>query len=522
MRQRSPRMSTRPRTSVLAAGGLAAVLTVALAVSPAPAAAAAPPAAWDFNGDGYADLAVGVPGESIGRVGGAGLVEVIYGSSSGPTARRSQAWTRGSSGVKGLVERDDHFGSSTASADFDGDGYADLAIGALGGSRGSVTVLYGSRSGLTARDQLLTSGDAGLTDFWGPTMVAGDFDGDGQGDLALGADYASGSRHEQIGALNVLYGGRDGLRSSRVSRITKDTAGIVGDSQVGDAFGSHLASGDVNGDGRDDLALSSRVESGSGAAAYLLFGSSRGITATASQFFDADTPGITPDDTAFSGLATNVAIGDFNADGYAELVLADYDGGPPGSTTCADRAACPGAVLVLPGSARGARIAGKSLWYQDKPGVPGASEGADAFGWSLATGDLNHDGRADLAVGVFAEDLGSVGDAGAVSVFYGSASGLTSSGSQLWTQNSRGIKGGGEISDYWGAHVQIADFGHGPSADLVVSGDSEDAGTLADAGKVSVLYGSAAGVTEADQQWSQDSAGISGRAEAGDHFGVLD
>ncbi len=518
MRQRR-RQHWISRCTARAAGGLAAVLTLSLTVMAGPAGAAHRPVASDFNGDGYADLAVGVPGESLGRVPRAGLVEVIYGSRSGLTARKSQTWTRSSAGVKGVAERDDGFGSSTASADFDGDGYADLAVGALGGAAGSVTVLYGSRAGLTARDQLLTSADVGQSDVWGASLVAGDFNGDGRGDLALGADRAYGSGRS--GALTVLYGGARGLRTPRATRITEDTAGIAGQSHIGDAFGSHLASGDVNGDGRDDLAVGSREASGAGGAAYVLFGSTGGITARGSQSFDQSTPGIKPPDTEFSELASNVALGDFNDDGYAELVLADFDAGPPGSTTCADRAACPGAVLVLPGSASGATTAGKELWFQDRAGVPGASEGGDGFGWSLATGDLDHDGHADLAVSAFAEDLRAGYDAGAVNIFYGSASGLTSTGAQIWTQDSPGVKGMAEQSDEWGNYLTIADFGHGSSADLAVSGDLEDAATKADAGKVNVLYGSTSGVTAADQLWSQDSAGIGGRSEAGDRFGVL-
>ena len=70
-----------------------------------------------------------------------------------------------------------------------------------------------------------------------------------------------------------------------------------------------------------------------------------------------------------------------------------------------------------------------------------AAEAGDQFGAVLTTGDFNGDGYADLAVGVPGEDVGSISDAGAVHVLYGSVSGLTSTWDQLWTQDSPGVPG---------------------------------------------------------------------------------
>ena len=66
----------------------------------------------------------------------------------------------------------------------------------------------------------------------------------------------------------------------------------------------------------------------------------------------------------------------------------------------------------------------------EQPASDGAEKG-DAFGASVEAGDFNGDGFADMAVGIRAEDVGTVGEAGAVAVLYGSPSGLVSSGSQL-------------------------------------------------------------------------------------------
>src|SRR4029453_12821577 len=109
----------------------------------------------DFNNDGFADLAIGVPGESVGSIPCAGAVTGLYGSAAGLTGSGSQLVTQNSAGVGSTAKSDDAFGQALAAGDFDNDGFADLAVGApfesIGSSIavGAVNLLYGTPTGLT-------------------------------------------------------------------------------------------------------------------------------------------------------------------------------------------------------------------------------------------------------------------------------------------------------------------------------------------------------------------------------------
>ncbi len=109
---------------------------------------------------------------------------------------------------------------------------------------------------------------------------------------------------------------------------------------------------------------------------------------------------------------------------------------------------------VLYGLGSGLTATGDQLWHQNVPGVLGGAEAGDVFGDSLACGDFDGDGFDDLAVGAPGEDIGGIKDAGAVNVFYGSASRLTADGDQLWHQGLVQVSGKAEAGDAFGGSLE--------------------------------------------------------------------
>jgi len=221
----------------------------------------------DFDGDGYADLAIGVPGETVDGVEKCGLVNVIYGPANGLSSNGSERWSQNKLGVSGTAEPNDNFGYSLAAGDFDNDGFSDLAIGVPNedipgyNGAGAVNVLYGSAQGLTGDDdQLLTQdlmpeGDPLIGARFGATLAAGDFDGNGHDDLAIKTKIPYSF---DVDAVNVLYGGSSGLHIPlilyRQQLWHQDSDGMVGLVEPNEGFGVALAVGDFNNDGHDDLA----------------------------------------------------------------------------------------------------------------------------------------------------------------------------------------------------------------------------------------------------------------------------
>ncbi len=470
----------------------------------------------DFNGDGYVDLAIGVPREDIGSIVNAGAFNVLYSTPGGLSTVGTQLWHQNSAGVLGAAEAGDLFGAALAAGDFNNDGYDDLAIGVPGESIGSVAgagaanVMFGSASGLTASgDQLWhqnTSGIVGVAetnDHFGYALAAGDFNGDGRDDLAIGVPDEDIGSINSGGAVNVLPGTASGLTAAGDQLWHQNSAGIGSFVEAGDRFGAALAVGDFNNNGRDDLAIGVPDEDigsiNSGGAVNVLPGTASGLTGTGSTFWHQNTPSVIGMAETNDHFGYALAAGDFNGDGRDDLAIGvpDEDIGSINSG---------GAVNVLPGTASGLTAAGDQLWHQNSAGIGSFVEAGDRFGAALAVGDFNNNGRDDLAVGVPDEDIGSINSGGAVNVLPGTASGLTGSGSQFWQQNTSGILGTAEAGDWFGAALAAGDFNGDGRDDLAIGVPGESIGTIGNGGAAHALYSNGGGLSSAnDQLWHQNS-----------------
>jgi hypothetical protein len=222
-------------------------------------------------------------------------------------------------------------------------------------------------------------------------------------------------------------------------------------------------------------------------------------------------------DTAEQGdnFGEAVAAGDFDGDGFDDLAVGVH-GESIGTLQQA------GAVNVLDGlNSSGLYSTGNQFWHQNTLNVEDTAEQGDDFGLALVAGDFDNDGFDDLAIGVPGEAVGSLSDAGAVNVLYGSASGLTATGDQFWSQASSGIEGVEEAGDLFGASLTVGDFDNDGFDDLAIGAPGEDVGALNAAGSVNVIYGSSGvGLLAAgDQIWHQDVSGVLGTATINDQFG---
>jgi hypothetical protein len=535
-------MSVRRILTVVAlAGALACWPAVAHAAASQPerrsatnhsptAAAAAVSVEADFDNDGFADLAVGVPREGVGGAELAGAVDVLAGSPTGLSGAGSQQFVQGSGGVPDAAEPFDQFGSALAAGDFNNDGFIDLAIGVPGedvgavADAGAVNVLYGSAAGLSASGaQFFSQNSAGVLglaeteDGFGSALGIGDFDNDGFADLAVGVPSEGLGARAQVGAVNVLYGSSGGLSAAGNQQFLQGSGGVLGNAELGDEFGFALGGGDFNNDGFADLAIGAPFEDVGtvfdAGAINVLYGSAANLSVTGDQVFFQGSGGIVGVAEPSDFLGATLTGGDFNNDGADDLAV-----GAPfedvGSVLDA------GAVNVLYGSTGKLSATGNQQFFQGSGGLVGVAEDGDNFGLALAAGDFNNNGADDLAIGAISEDVGAIQDAGAVNVLYGSAARLTATGNQQFFQGSGGLVGTTEEGDFVGAALASGDYNNDSFADLAVGAPFEDVGTAVDAGAVDTLNGSAGRLTTtAGQQFIQGSGGVPGTAEEGDTFG---
>ncbi|HEX6471052.1 MAG TPA: FG-GAP-like repeat-containing protein [Streptosporangiaceae bacterium] len=368
-------------------------------------------AVGDFNKDGKADVAVGAPNDAVGGV-AAGAVSVFLGTARGigSGVRLTQSNVSGASNEAG-----DKFGASLATGDFNGDGFADLAVGAPGEAVGSASgsgglaVFPGSASGLSAGtgfNQSIGGGVDEAGDGFATTLTAGDFNGDGFADLAIGVPGeapASGSVHG--GAVYVYKGSASGV--VRGWAVTQEDAG--GTTESGDRFGSALAAGNVTGSANADLVVGAPGEAPGSAPAgagmvYVVPGASTGKSAGFGRV-QGDAGGTSEANDHFGAA---LAVGNFDKDGFADIVVGVPDEAPGSDPAGGD-------IAVFPGASAQTAAA---YWVHEVNAGEAITAG-DKYGSVLATGDANGDGYADLLVGAPGKTYGSATGAGAGFLYSG-------------------------------------------------------------------------------------------------------
>lgn len=350
--------------------------------------------AGDVNGDGYQDVIVGAPYYDNGEV-DEGRVFVYYGSPSGPST--IAGWTAESNQASANLAV-----SAGTAGDVNGDGYDDVIVGCAGydsgqTDEGRALVYYGSETGLSTAPAWTAEIDQEFAYFGLSVGAAGDVNGDGYGDVIVGA-FGYDTSELDAGAAFVYFGSASGLSRTADMRL-------AGRQERG-AFGFSVSTvGDVNGDGYDEVVVGAPFEFGGEEAegrAYVYHGSPAGPPARPDWSAEGD------QDSAYFGDSVSAA-GDVNGDGYADLIVGAplYDG-PFGFA---------GRALVYHGSAGG--LSRTADWA-----VQGDQPQAYLGGPVASAGDVDGDGFDDVIVGMHSYDHGQR-DEGRAFAYLGSASGLS-------------------------------------------------------------------------------------------------
>jgi hypothetical protein len=258
------------------------------------------------------------------------------------------------------------------------------------------------------------------TDGFGAILACADFNRDGFDDIAVGfaRDFLGGRLF--AGSVVILPGSGSGTTLTGATRFDQDTPGIPDSVEQNDEFGSALAAGDITGDGYPDLVVSTNTEGFSetsdnrGASITVLRGSSHGLTTNGVQYWTQLSAGVPGSDDPLAFFGGALLYGDFNHDGYGDIAV----GSPNENVGGVDAA---GAITIFRGNAGGLTTTGITRLAWDTPGMPAAAVG---FSLGLVMSSLRQpDGGATLVVGQRYATINGFQRAGAVLLLPGQSPG---------------------------------------------------------------------------------------------------
>ncbi|MCX8019315.1 MAG: FG-GAP-like repeat-containing protein [Chitinophagaceae bacterium] len=385
--------------------------------------------AGDVNGDGYSDIIVGAflysnPENQEGRV------YVYHGSASGVNSTPAATMESNQNGA--------WFGFVSSAGDINGDGYSDVIAGAPLydfdlTDEGGAFLYYGSSTGINTNPAVSLEGNQTDSYFGLSISAAGDVNGDGYGDIIIGAPLHDNGQTDE-GRIYIYHGSSTGISS---------TPSATRESDINSAgFGRSVSSaGDVNGDGFSDVIIGapgySNNETEEGAA-YLFHGSSSGISTSADLILESN------QNNANFGICVSSA-GDVNGDGYNDIIIGAeyYDNGQNNE----------GRAFIYHGSPSG--INSGNFYFIE------SNQNGALFGVSVSSaGDVNADGFSDILVGADYYDK-PLTDEGIVVVNHGNLKGdnVIRNNIRIYDDNLTTLYGSSNFSDnHFGIGLYVKSF----------------------------------------------------------------
>jgi len=311
-------------------------------------------------------------------------------------------------------------------------------------------------------------GNPAQEDTMGLSVALGDFNNDGNIDAAIGSPGESVDAVLNVGAVNVIMGGADGILDTNNTQLwTQASMFIEGIPLEDDEFGRALAVGDFNADSYDDLAVGVPRDAVKGlpsaGSVNVIYGSNEGLQTTGNQLWNQNSAGISDIAEEGDNFGLRMAVGDYNGDGVDDLAI-----GAPFENI--DNISNAGVVHVILGTKSEGLVAlGNQFISQAEPGFTGNAEQDDSFGLSLAAGKLNNDDYDDLVIGTPGESFTDIPNAGAAFVVHGSSTGLQYNDEYIISEDNFSIPGGLRPNRSFGWAVTVNDFDNDGKDDLAIT-----------------------------------------------------